>query len=227
MKRAWLIALFAIIIYAPATGETQPKKITADSVLQLIEKNFSGVKDYKVDVELSADLESPRVHISKSRATIYFKRPDKVKVTAKEGFALLPEVFPGDPVAAIKQKFKVEYAGSDKIDKEPVHVLKLIPKTTDADGTMKIFVEKRRGLILGTDMQSAQLAIKSRWSYQQVNKKFWLPSKITMEMIGAASSNKVEPSKPGKGTAVINFKNYKVNKGIPDSIFSTKKKGSK
>ena len=226
MRARWLAGSLALAAaWLTAAAAAQPKTTAAD-VFRLIDRNYSRIRDYRVDVELSADVHSPRMHISGSRATIYFKRPNKVKVVAREGFALMPDTFPGDPVAAIKSEFNAAYAGTAKIDGEPAHVLTLVPKTTQAQGRMKLFVEKRRGLILGTKLQAGDFELKSRWTYARIDGKYWLPSEIKLEMqVRARVPNPdpdvkdARPSAPGKGRAVVRFSNYKVNRGIPDSLF--------
>jgi outer membrane lipoprotein-sorting protein len=171
----------------------------------------------------------------KGTGTIYFKRRDKFKLEPGDGFMVLPkEAFPGNPVDAIRTNFTVSYAGSAKVDNEPVHVLKLVPKTQDAGGAVQLYVEKRRGLILKADSANAGGAdMKSRWTYVRADGKYWMPQQIRVNMSGVMSPQafdprdmKTKPPKSGKGTATVKFSNYRINKGIPDSVF-VEKKGSK
>jgi outer membrane lipoprotein-sorting protein len=219
------IVLALLVAAAVIAAPSRPK---ASDVLDRIQKNYSSINDYRVDVSVS--MKSRDVHIPKSDAIIYYKKPNKVKVAAKEGFTLLPKTFTGNPVTEIKKNFTATYEGAAKVGKEPVHVLKLKPKTTQAGGTMKLYVEKRRGLILKTLTEFSDTKMISNWSYSKVDGKYWLPSRIKIDMAGMSSGPKPDhprgrtmPPAVGNGTAEVKFSNYRINKGIPDKVFIEKK----
>jgi outer membrane lipoprotein-sorting protein len=226
MRPAWMAALAAAAVLAVSSAQA---KMTAEDVVAQIEKNYNAIRDYRADVEVT--INSPQVHMPKLKATIYFKRPNKIKLIAKEGFAVLPkDAVSGDPARWMKTNFKMSYLGSGRVAGEPVHVLRLVPKTTEVQGTTKLLVEKRRGLILGTETEAGGASFRSRWTYTRVDGKYWLPSEIRTEMSGAMSTRifdpdkmKVAPPKAGKGTALVRFSNYTVNRGIPDSVFEYRK----
>lgn len=227
MKLAWKCG--AVLAMVTVTALSAQAKPSSTEVLAQVEKNYKTIRDYRVDVEVS--VESTQVHMPTTKATVYYKRPDKVRVVANEGFAMLPkDAFPGNPVDQIKANFDTAYAGSAKLGGAPVHVLKLVPKTSQAQGTMRLYVEKRRSIIMGMDTETQGAKFGSRWSYVRVDGKYWLPSRIKVEMSGSMvpqafdpDEGKVKPARSGKGTALITFKNYRVNKGVPDSVFVEKK----
>lgn len=212
-----------------AAGAVQAKP-TASDILSLVEKNYCPIRDYTVDVEVSVD--SPQMKMPRSTATVYYKCPDKVRLVPREGFMLLPKnAFPGNPVSAIKKNFSASYTGMCEVAGEPTYVLKLVPRTDEAPGVMKLLVEKKRGVIVGMDSDSSETKLKSRWSYARVDGKYWLPSQINVEMSGtmpaqASKPREVsrKPARSNKGTALVKFKNYRINKGISDSIFATQKR---
>jgi outer membrane lipoprotein-sorting protein len=226
MRSAWKVS--ALFLVAVAAAGVQAKQTGAD-VLSLVEKNYKGIKDYKVDVTVS--VKSPQLNMPRSVATLYYKEPNKTKIVPKEGFMMLPkDAFPGNPVNAIKAGFNTTLVGSAKFSGSDVYVLKLVPKEQRSQSTMKLYVEKNRGLILGADANNGDAYLKSKWSYTRVDGKYWLPSEIKMEMSGTLSDPafdpremKVKAPKSGKGTGNVKFSNYKVNKGIPDKVFSNKK----
>jgi len=227
-----LLLAAAVVGALALAAAARPKPAPAD-VIGLLERNYASIHDYSADIEVSVD--SPQLHMPRSAATLYFKRPDRMKIVPKEGFAVLPkDVFPGDPVRSIKQNFRLERLDSAKVGNEPVYVLSLVPKTTDVRGAMKLFVEKRRGIIIGTDADVGGAKFKSRWTYARVEGKYWLPSEIRIEMSGAMSTPvfdprevKIKPPKSGKGTTLVRFSDYKINRGIPDSVFAEGKQTSR
>ncbi|MEN6520016.1 MAG: hypothetical protein ABFD46_02550 [Armatimonadota bacterium] len=230
MKTVRITDSLVVALLITAVAVAAPGRPKASDVLDAVQKNYSSINDYRVDMTVS--VKSQEVHISNNKATVYYKKPDKVKVAAKEGFAVLPKTFAGNPVAEIRKNFTAVYDCADKIGKEPVHVLKLKPKTTRAGGSMKLYVEKRRGLILKTLTEASGMKMTSSWSYKKVDGKYWLPSRIKIDMNGMESGRKPGhhkgrevPQAAGSGTAEVKFSNYKINKGIPDKVF-VEKKGS-
>jgi outer membrane lipoprotein-sorting protein len=223
------------IAFATLSLSAAPAKVTVDSIYAQVEKNYNGIRDYRTDAEVNADIQNPRVHISKSRSTIYFKRPDKVKVVAKEGFSVMPDTFPGNPITAIKREFNAKYIGSAKIDGQDVYILNLAPKSGPINGAIaKLYVEKKRSLIHGMDINAGEGRISTRFVYSRVDGKYWLPSRINVRMESISQpmvgrhrhfqgkKGNVQQSKSTNGTTTITFSNYRVNKGIPDNIFAGK-----
>jgi outer membrane lipoprotein-sorting protein len=214
-----------VILAVPACAA----KTTAADVIARVEKAFSGVHDYQADAVISVN--SPQLHVSDSRATIYFRRPDKVKVVANEGFAVMPsEAVPGDPARWLRDNFTCKYAGSGAYHGQPADVLKLTARTVAVPGEMKVWIEKKRGVILGTESNTNGLTARSQWNYTLVDGKYWMPARVKMEMSGTLSGavfdpheGKVSPPKKGNGTATVTISNYRINKGVPDSVFKRRK----
>ena len=206
----------ASAIVAPVQAKTASAK-----VIKQVEQTFSKVKDYKAEANMSID--SSQMHVKDSKATIYFKRPDKVRVIAKEGFPMIPnEAVPGDPAKWIRDNFVPALEGGGNYKGAPAHVLKLVGKNDRVPTTMRMWVEKRRGLIIGTESNSDGMKVKSDWSYKLVDGKYWLPSQVNVEMSSTTKVRSPENSghqKPVRGTAVIKITDYKVNKGVPDTVF--------
>jgi len=228
MKAIRLAELIVFAVLITTAAGAAPKEPSASDILSRVEKNYNGINDYRADVVIS--VKTPQIHIPKNQATIYYKKPDKVKIVAKEGFSVLPDTFPGNPVTKIKQNFAATLDGTAAIDKEPAYVLSLKPKTTQAGGTMKVYIEKKRWLIVKTQAETGGMKITSEWSYTKVEGKYWLPSRIKFSFSGMMSGPSFghderadKPLVAGNGTAEVKFRNYKVNKGIPDSIFVEKK----
>ena len=60
----------------------------AVKILDAVKEKFNKVKDYQADVIGKLDISFAKVPDTK--ATVYFKQPDKVKIDSK-GFAMLPK----------------------------------------------------------------------------------------------------------------------------------------
>jgi hypothetical protein len=218
------VLILAALVSAPLSAKTN----TAD-VLALMEKSFGQVRDYKADAVMNVN--TPQLHVKDSRATIYYKRPDRVKVVPKDGFAVIPdEAVPGDAAKWIRDNFTPSFAGTQIIAGQPAYVLNMTAKTPSVPATMRVWVEKSRGVIIATESKSSEMTMKSSWKYARVDGKYWLASEVRIDMSGMMAPavynpHKVrsEPPKTGSGSAVVTIKNYVANRGIPDSVFKKRK----
>jgi len=224
--RARYIAIGLICLASAAYCAQKPSP--AEAALKCIERGYAAVKDYRVDIQVS--VESPQVHMPDAKAVVYFKRPDKLRVVAKEGFMMMPSyAVMGDPASFIKQNFSIAGVKSSKVGAEPVYILSLVGKTMHAAGRFEIVVEKRRGLIISGSADDGASKLKAKWEYKQFDGKFWMPAKMTVKIEGLMSPQafdpknmKMNPPKTGEGNATVIFTNYRINRGIPDSIFVEK-----
>lgn len=218
-----------LIVGAICVCASAQAKTTTDDVIKLLAKGFNSVKDYKAQAVMNVD--TPQLHVKDSKATIYFKRPNRVKIDAREGFALMPEeAVPGDPAKWIANNFNASYAGASSLQGRPTHVLKLMGRNVGVPPSMTLWVDRDRGLILAAESRNMQMTVKSKWTYKLIDGKYWLPTEIRMDMSGMIAPSvydphkaRLEPAKSGTGSAVVTITGYEVNKGIPDSVFKKRR----
>jgi hypothetical protein len=94
-----------------------------------------------------------------------------------------------------------------------------------------IYVDTKRALILRMDFDpGAGASATADFTYAQVDGKYWLPSRIDIEMQSPKSfqrpGQKVKsdaPAKDEKARISMTYSGYSVNKGIPDSVFEAEK----
>lgn len=219
------IALCSILVSAVGWSSPLPQALRRTQV------NYASIHDYSVNGALT--VESPQAHIKDLGFKLYFKKPNKVKVEAKEGFAFLPKdntAF-GDPALNILSKYTVVSIGRAKLNGALCEVLKAEPKS-EAMGVppMRLWIESRRGLILRTESVIPNGGWSTaEFSYQLVSSKYWMPSRMTAKVISPGSAGpedkirrRFPQAPPVNGKMTVVFSDYKINKGIPDSVFSRK-----
>ena len=95
--------------------------IPVDSVLSNMRQQFDIVNDYRV--ELQVTLHTPRLRMPRKRMTLYFKRPDKVRLEST-GFAMLPRRgLVLSPDSLFKELQDLAFASDTLIDGRPCVVL--------------------------------------------------------------------------------------------------------
>src|SRR5271157_2218142 len=84
---AVLIVLLFCCSIPMASGQKKAQESPGSVILQNVSRGFERVQDFVATIEANVDME--RLRVPKMKATLYFKKPDKVHFDAA-GFAMLP-----------------------------------------------------------------------------------------------------------------------------------------
>ena len=231
-----LASLFLIIAQLGFAQSKDP-----DEIINKVVTNFNIVKDYQVDVNIKIDVEFLKV--PETKAKIYFKQPDKVHLEA-EGFAMLPRKgMEFSPSSLLKKDYTAIYEQDVDLNGFKTSIVKVIPTGDHGDVILStLWIDQKKQIIRkveSTTKTNGTFTID--FSYD--NKFIYpLPVKIIFSFnldkmnIPATISGETETEKPDKknissdsrtkGKVIVNYSNYKVNKGILDSIFEEKNKKS-
>lgn len=211
--------------------------VTAQDVVKLLSRNYQTMKDYQVDVKLT--VKGPKISIKGMRMTLYYKQPGKTKVIAKDGMGFLPKemVFQATVQDMVKQS-KVTYLGEESKNSVNCYLIKLEPKPTpppkyspgyqpppQAQDSVKMWIDKRTGGVVSTLINtgypgSYQTTVISNWTHQLVDNKFYMPAEIALE-----ARETYPKGREGENMSLrIAFSGYKINRGLPDSLFVEQKK---
>ncbi len=204
---------------------TDGGKPSAAAIIGVIQERFARIRDYAVDLEARIDM--PGVKAPAMKATMHFKQPDKVKLDAK-GFAMLPrDVVLFNPSILSERNFDMVVQGEEVVDGVPCWKLKLLATSdTMRIQRMMLYVGKEGGSILrmASDPDKGTPA-DVRFTYVKVDGVHELPARIVLRLEAGDASVANPMQKPGRkiekgpATIVVTYSNYRVNKGIPDSLF--------
>jgi hypothetical protein len=199
-----------------------------EAILKRVETALAPVEDYTVALSIVADLE--QVNIPPMDATLYFKKPDKVHV-ASESFALLPkDAFSLTPSMILK-RFSVTEVLPESVGGKKVYRLQLAAR----DERMRVReawlqVSAERWTIERGELRLAEnRTLALEYAYTRI-KNVWLPSemRLSFSQPPAAQENSplldqkpVQGSRrlPLRGSVLIRYSGYRLNTGLPDSVF--------
>jgi len=224
-----------LILLVVDFGISYPQKKDPEQILEEVKKTFTKVEDYVVDVNIKVDVDFLKV--PETNATIYFKQPGKIHLES-ESFALLPkEGMDFSPVSLLKNEYTAIYQRTDTIDGYKTDVIKVIPLSDASDIILTtLWVDESRYIIRrveSTPKIGGTFSIHLK--YDKSKTDYPLPSSMVFtfnidrmnlpkSMSGELNENKPkDEKKTSTGKVFISYKNYKVNKGIPDSVFEEKK----
>ncbi len=225
-----LLIVFLVISTAAFSQNVNP-----DVLIQKVRDNFGKVKDYEVDAHIKISVDFLKV--PETDAKIYFKQPDKVKLSSSQ-FAMIPsEGLNFSPLSFFKNKYSAVFIKNENLWGFNTAVIKIVPLEESQDVILTtLWIDVTYNII-----RKAEITTKTKGTYGlQLNydvgkTKFSVPvSMIFMFDVkpdnfpkkfgNNTDAEKAKKKKSVKGTAEIMYSNYKINKGIPDSIFNEEKK---
>jgi len=193
--------------------------------LEGLERKYSGLKDYRVDVKVHVDMEGFKA--PDMQGELFLKAPDKMKVESKKVFFLPKEGGHFNPFMFKKEAFDTRLLEHITYDNQKAVKLKLLPKDLK---------KMKQGFVLILDVESYQIREFHTSSEEREGrgvieygrfKGFDLPTRIELhldvqfkesfEMKEFGQSSPRERRVTGK--IEISYSNYKVNSGLSDEMF--------
>lgn len=200
--------------------------ITAKQALGKASRNYDIINDYTVDAQLSID--SPSIQIPKTDVKIFFKKPNKVHVESKDGLAILPKhgLVTGNPVKEFAAADELAITGSARVDGRDCYVIRANFTKGERPVESMVWIDKKDWLVMRISANpgygpSVDVTLK----YLKTEGKYWLPvytkAKLSIPPM-MRMRGRMNPGAPQPSTAIIRFSDYRVNKGISDSVFIEK-----
>lgn len=229
-----IISLFLLVVNFGFSQSKDPNEII-DAVIT----NFNKVNDYKVDVNIKVDVEFMKV--PETKAKIYFKQPDKVHLEA-DGFAMLPKNgMEFSPSSLIKKDYTAIYEQDVDLNGYKTSIVKVIPIGDQGEVILSTYwIDQSKKLIRKVESTTKtngtftidftyddkiKYPLPSKIVFSFNMDKLNLPATITGETSNQKSDKKNKNSDlRTKGSVIVSYSNYSVNKGIPDEIFEKKDK---
>ena len=203
--------------------------ITASEILKRMNKQFEPVNDYIATVKISLDME--RMQAPEMPATIYFKRPDKIHVDAKN-FAMVPrQAIPVNPTQWM-EKFDASLVGTEQHGDTTLYKMHLVSKPEKGKQVTELdaWIDAARWVVIHIEAMPWELRhITVDLGYELVDGKVLLPSRIGVVMdshepADSTAERMYSPQRmPRKGSIVIQYTDYKLNTNFSDDIFEKKK----
>lgn len=208
----------------------------AAALLQRVQTRYNLVQDYSADVSIKVNVTFIKVPVKKGR--LFFKQPDKIKLESP-GFTILPKKGMGYGFYELFSKpYTSVFIRNERIDGRNLTQVKVIPVDDRSDlllATLWIdqatalvhraeLVSKTAGnskLIIFYPARPDQYGMPSRIEFEFDVTQKALPMGITGEFDGPAKVSR--NGKQDKARLTVDYTAYKVNTGLSDSFFTSKK----
>lgn len=228
MKTTFVFLLFLSLYFV----QQQPP--SGDEVLRRVEQQLAPVQDYVVDLQVEVNME--RLRIPTMKATMYFKKPDKVHFESGS-FAMLPREGIAVNPAWLRERFITTVIGIDTLDGVRTQKLQLVAKNVSTRiRQMFLWVNTDRWTIEKFETIPYQgRSLTVLFHYLRHERGYWLPDtmRATFGFTAPDTSsgsflyqyapqmNEMQRP-PRSGTVTVVYSNYRVNVGLSDDFFRRK-----
>ncbi len=220
-----IATLFMIVLSTTLSAqERNPKEL-----LDLIQSNFEKVKDYTVDIEIKIDVNF--VDAPNSKAKLYFKQPNKVKIES-DGFAIIPKQgLTFSPSELLTKSYSAIFIKSEILDSFMVDVIKVIPLEDSSDILLStLWVDPLYNVIRKIESVTKKMGtITIYLKYENKTApplpsvaKFFFNTTNSGHGTMFKNSDIKESNKEKKGLSgkvIVKYSNYLLNQNLADSLF--------
>ncbi|MEP7108744.1 MAG: hypothetical protein ABI760_12200 [Ferruginibacter sp.] len=232
MLLRWI--LFAVLVFTGVSGRAQEN---VNTLIKNVSAKIDKVDNYEAGGKMKTNVTF--LIVPESTVRIYFKKPNKLKIRNEKGISFVPRgaisinlnnIINGNRYTALD-------AGTDKIGKTVVRVVKLLPEDDNADVVLStVYIDEANQVI-----RKAKTTTRENGSYQLEmtygkyityglpdkiiftfnTKDYKLPKGVTFDFDDGTKVNKTTPEslKKNQGIAEITFDSYIINKGVSDAVF--------
>lgn len=229
MAKRNIFVFFILIFSIRVTAQT------ADEIIRQIKTKLEQVNDYEAKAKLKTNVAFIKAPIA--NVDIYFKKPNKLRIHNESGISFIPK---GSINISMNNVF-TDISDYDIIDigkdaATGLRVIKLLPRSDTSEVVLStLYIDEKQMLI-----KKAQTTTRDNGTYELEmtygkyaaygladkviftfnTKEYKLPKGITFDYDdGLAKKNPADKLKNKKGRVEITYSSYKINQGIPDSIF--------
>jgi outer membrane lipoprotein-sorting protein len=228
MRRLYILAISLLALHTVSAQ-------TAGELIQKIKEKFDKVNDYEARGKMKMNVIFIKAPISSIK--VYYKKPDKIRINNEKGISLVPKGSVNIHVGSIlTNSNNYDIIDVGKEDKTGLRIIKLLPRDDNAEVVLSTFyIDEKLVLVKKAKTTTREngtyeleltygkyseygLADKVIFSFN--TKDYKLPKGVTFDYKdGSKKEQDADKLKNRKGRVEITYTEYKLNKGVSDSVF--------
>jgi hypothetical protein len=230
MKKIGRIALAFCFFMMWFEGKSQ----SIDQLVKSVRERLDKVADYEAVGKMKTNVSFLKIPVS--QVSIFYKKPNKLKLKSSKGFSFLPKGAVNINMNQLLQdkNYTVIDAGKEILNGITTRVAKLIPLTEESDVVIStVYIDPVNEVIVKSKTTTKEngtfelnmaygkyigMALPDKINFSFHTKDYKLPKGITFDF-DDGSKNTAPKKSPSKGMAEISISNYIINKGVSDQIF--------
>jgi outer membrane lipoprotein-sorting protein len=225
--------LFIPIIFTALISQAQT--LTPEQLIEKVKLKLEQVNNYKATGEMKTNISFLKV--PNSQVTVYFKKPNKLKIKNEKGISLVPK---GTVSISLNTVLKGNYqaldAGTSTLSGITVRVIKLLPTEENSEVVLStLYIDVARLLVLQaktttrengthelqlTYNKYAAYALPDKVLFTFNTSEYKLPKGVTFDYDDGSEKKKPAGKQDQRGKIEITYSTYEINKGVSDAVFN-------
>lgn len=210
---------------------------TAEELVEKLRNKILSVKDYEAQAKLKTDVAFLKIPVANVK--VYFRQPDQIRIKKDAGISVMPKGGIRISMTSMISSSNVTSIAAGRINwrGQDLAVLKMIPNDEKSDVVLTtLYVDEKALLIrksITTTKENGTFELEmdygryASWGLPDKavmvfnTKDYKLPKGITFEYDAGATAGPDKKAISKNGRVEIMYASYVINKGIPNSVFST------
>ncbi|MBS1946696.1 MAG: hypothetical protein JST47_02920 [Bacteroidetes bacterium] len=206
----------------------------AASLLQKVKEKLGKINDYRATGIMKT--EASFLKVPEANVTIYYKRPDKLKIKNEKGISLVPKGALSISLSnLLKGNYTVIDAGARAVQNDKLKIIKLLPLDENPDIVLStLYIDANKALVTkaitttkdnGTyevDLSYGKYiayALPDKAVFTFNTKDYKLPEGVTFDYDDGTKKKTKSAVSANKGKVEIDYSSYSINQGLPDGVF--------
>lgn len=227
-KKKWFIILLYFFLCVTGFGQD------AASLLQKVKEKLGKINDYRATGIMKT--EASFLKVPEANVTIYYKRPDKLKIKNEKGISLVPKGALSISLSnLLKGNYTVIDAGARAVQNDKLKIIKLLPLDENPDIVLStLYIDANKALVTkaitttkdnGTyevDLSYGKYiayALPDKAVFTFNTKDYKLPEGVTFDYDDGTKKKTKSAVSANKGKVEIDYSSYSINQGLPDGVF--------
>lgn len=214
-------------------------RVTAQEIqtlLKQVKDKYDKVNDYTANGKMKTNVLFIKAPVATVK--IYYKKPDKLKIVNEKGVSFIPKGAININLNNVLglSNYEAIDGGNEKINGTDCRVVKIFPISDEENITRAtLYVDAKQLVIVKSVISTKEngtyellMTYKNYVAYGLPDKailtfntkEFKLPKGISIDYDNGTDKEKQNKEKQKKGKVEITYSDYKINKGVPESVFA-------
>lgn len=221
-----------IILFLTLMAFQSPAQ-TVEELVEKVRAKVAKVNDYEAKGKMTTSVSFMKAPVA--NVLVYYKNPDKLRIKNESGISFIPNGSVNINMGSLfSNTGSFDIIDGGKEEKTGWRIVKLLPTDEKSDVVLStIYIDEKELLIRKartttrengtfelemTYGKYASWALADKVIFTFNTKDYKLPKGITFDYDDGTQRQKPQP-KDGKGKVVIDYSEYKVNKGVDEAVF--------
>lgn len=225
------ILVFSLLLTNVASSQT------AEEVIGQIRTKLERVNDYEAKGKMKTNVTFIKIPIA--NVTVYFKRPDKLRIKNDKGMSFVPKGTVNLNLGSLfttGSNFDIIDVGKESGTN--LRIIKMLPREENSDIVLStLYIDEQKMVIKKAKTTTrengtyelelsygkyAEYGLADKVIFSFNTKDYKLPKGVTFDYDDGSDDKTPEDKlKNKKGKVEITYSNYSINKGVPDSVFNS------